>query len=136
MYKMFEQTEGGKMKDSGKRQPFITGAVRDTDEGKPRPDLISPFFEERLGNWLALGSLKYSERNWERGIPISRCYASLRRHLMQWGQGQADEDHMAAAACNVMFIIHNEEAVKRGILPDDINDMPKYKKETNETKCS
>jgi len=115
------------MADSGKREEFKSGAVRDTAEGKPRPDLISPFFEERLGAWLELGAAKYSDHNWTKGIPISRCYASLRRHLMQWAQGRDDEDHMAAVACNVMFIIHNEEAVKKGLLPDSMDDMPDYK---------
>ena len=31
-----------KVQDSGKRQDFGTGSVRDTNEGKPRYDLISP----------------------------------------------------------------------------------------------
>jgi hypothetical protein len=35
------------MQDSGKREAFESGAVRDTAEGKPRPDLISPFAAER-----------------------------------------------------------------------------------------
>jgi len=115
-----------RVKSSGKEQQFQTGAVRDVSEDKPRPDLISPFFEERLGNWLMLGAKRYADRNWEKGIPISRCYASLRRHIMWWNQGKTDEDHLAAIACNIMFIIHNEEVVKRGILPPEIDDMPKY----------
>jgi hypothetical protein len=41
------------MNDSGKRQQFSTGAVRDSNEGKPRPELISPIAEERLAAWLA-----------------------------------------------------------------------------------
>lgn len=114
------------MHDSGKRQKFNAGAVRDTSDGKSRPDLISPFFEMRLGNWLMLGAKKYNERNWEKGIPNSRCYASLRRHICQWVIGNQDEDHLAAIACNIMFIMHNEEAVKRGLLPKEIDNMPKY----------
>jgi len=114
------------MKDSGKRQQFNDGAVRDTADGKSRPDLISPFFMMRLGNWLMLGAKKYCERNWEKGIPNSRCLASLMRHICQYVMGNQDEDHLAAMACNVMFLMHNEEAVKHGILPKEIDDMPKY----------
>lgn len=114
------------MRDSGKRQQFNDGAVRDTADGKSRPDLISPFFMMRLGMWLMLGAKKYSERNWEKGIPNSRCFASLMRHICQWLIGNKDEDHLAAMACNIMFLMHNEEAVKIGILPPEIDDMPNY----------
>ena len=114
------------MQDSGERQSFETGAVRDSAEGKSRPDLISPFATERLGNWLLLGSKKYSERNWERGIPVSRTIASLHRHLMKYQQGSKDEDHLAAIMCNAMFILHTEEMVKRGVLPESLLDMPDY----------
>ena len=114
------------MHDSGKRETFSTGAVRDTADDKPRPDLISPFATERLGQWLQRGALKYAERNWERGIPISRCIASLERHLMKFKQGAKDEDHMAAIMCNAMFVSHIEEMIKRGVLPKELADMPDY----------
>ena len=45
------------MNDSGKRQSFGKNmAMRDTADDKPRPDLISPFAEERLGHWLRMGA--------------------------------------------------------------------------------
>lgn len=55
------------MKDSGKRREFPTGSVRDSIEGKPRPELISPIAEERLALHCAKGAEKYSDRNWEKG---------------------------------------------------------------------
>lgn len=122
-------TEENTMHDSGTRQSFTTGAVRDTAGDKPRPDLASPFALERLGEWLRLGAVKYQERNWEKGIPISRCVASLSRHLMKYQQGARDEDHMAAVMCNAMFILHNEELVRRGVLPAELDDMPRYEAE-------
>lgn len=114
------------MQDSGKRQEFEGGAVRDTAEGKSRPDLISPFAAEREGDWLAKGASKYAERNWEKGIPIARCIASLERHLMAYKQGKTDEDHMAAIRCNAGFVLHFEEMIKLGLLPPTLNDMPHY----------
>ena len=76
------------MTDSGKRQSFGKNmAIRDTTDDKPRPDLISPFAEERQGHWLRMGAVKYAERNWEKGMPFSRCVASLKRHLMKYQQG-------------------------------------------------
>jgi len=114
------------MNDSGERQEFDTGAVRDTAEDKPRPDLYSPFAEERVGQWLAKGAEKYAERNWEAGIPISRCWASLCRHKMAYQQGKRDEDHLAAIIFNAMAIMHYEEMIERGVLPALLDDMPAY----------
>jgi hypothetical protein len=120
------------MHDSGNRQLFASGAVRDSADDKPRPDLVSPFAMERLGEWLRLGAQKYKERNWEAGIPISRCVASLSRHLMKYQQGARDEDHMAAVMCNAMFVIHLEEMIRRGVLPADLLDMPTYRRPAEE----
>jgi len=114
------------MNDSGERQEFTTGAVRDTSDDKMRPDLYSPFAEERVGDWLMLGAEKYEERNWEMGIPISRCWASLCRHKTKWQQGQRGEDHLAAIIFNAMAIMHYEEMIKRGVLPEELDDMPVY----------
>jgi hypothetical protein len=119
------------LKDSGKREQFSTGAVRDTATDKPRPDLISPFFLERLGEHLRKGAIKYQPWNWAKGIPSSRCYESAMRHLMRYAQGYTDEDHLAAAAFNIMAIIHNEETacnetVSMAEPTDHINDMPKF----------
>lgn len=114
------------MHDSGSRQSFSTGAMRDTAETKSRPDLISPFAEERLGEWLRKGALKYQEFNWALGMPMSRCLASLCRHLMKFKQGVNDEDHLSAILFNAMALIHYEEMVKRGWLPSELNDLFNY----------
>ena len=51
------------MHDSGKRERFASGAVRDTAQDKPRPDLISPFALERLGEWLRIGAERRGQRH-------------------------------------------------------------------------
>jgi len=126
--------EEKEMKDSGTRQSFETGAVRDTTEGKPALELISPIFERRLGLWLDKGAQKYAPRNWEKGIPIERSLASLKRHVNAFQEGRKDEDHLAAIACNIMFIIHTEEMVERDMLPEELAFNPNYiqKEFTNE----
>lgn len=123
--------QGFKVEDSGERQSFSTGAVRDTSANKPRPDLISPFFLERLGEQLRKGAVKYAEWNWAKGIPSSRCYESAMRHLLQFAQGLTNEDHLSAAAFNIMVIIHNQEVKRRNValcLGGDrgVCDMPKF----------
>ena len=95
MAQSFIREIGGKMHDSRKRQKFASGAVRDAAEGKPRPDLISPYANLRIGEWLREGAEKYAERNWEAGMPISRCVAS--RCADTWRRskmGRTDEDHL------------------------------------------
>lgn len=91
---------------------FETGAVRDSNEGKSRPDLISPYFTERLGFRLAEGAKKYDENNWKKGIPDEAFLESLERHLVAYKMGKTDEDHAAAIAFNIMGIIHNQEVRK------------------------
>ena len=128
------------VKDSGNRERFATGAVRDTANDKPRPDLISPFFMMRLGEHLRKGANKYTEWNWAKGIPSSRCFASCMRHMMQYAMGKRDEDHLSAAAFNIMAIIHNEETdgkaalVETGTISSErtLNDMPKFKEMKHE----
>lgn len=125
------------VKDSGERQSFETGAVRDTATDKPRPDLLSPFVMERIGNHMRKGAQKYSAWNWAKGIPSSRYYESLMRHLMKYAQGQRDEDHLSAAVFNLMGLIHNEELCGQSIelmlsdgtfqsLPDELLDFPVF----------
>lgn len=123
------KTKEENMEDSGQREKFTTGAVRDTAEGKSRPDLISPYAQMRKGQWLRLGAEKYDERNWEKGMKISRCVASICRHLFQYMMGLTNEDHLAAIAVNVEFIMHYEAMIERGILPKELDDMPKYEQQ-------
>lgn len=107
---------------------YEDGGQKEEHGSRMRPDLISPHFLERLGYRLEFGTRKYSERNWERGIPSSALFASLKRHLVQWMQGQDDEDHLGAVAFHLMALIHNEEAVKKGLLSDKYLDLPWYEK--------
>lgn len=116
------------IKDSGKREDFPTGAVRDTEEGKPRYDLISVPALTRLAHHLRKGAEKYSARNWERGMDYSRLYSSALRHLMQWASGDRDEDHLAAVLFNVMALTHFDALGRT-----DLDDIPYYKKVSNES---
>jgi hypothetical protein len=51
---------------------------------------------------------------------------------MQYAEGDRTEDHLAAAACNVMFIMCTEHMVEQGMLPANLLDMKDWnKKETN-----
>jgi hypothetical protein len=115
-----------KVKDSGTRQKFKTGAVRDIQQGKGRFDLISPIFLRRLARHYENGAVKYGDRNWEKGIPIGRFLDSAIRHLNEYREGLRDEDHLAASAWNIACIIHVEEMIERGLLPKELMNIPSY----------
>lgn len=112
------------------KEQFSTGAMRDKAEDKPRPELVSPFAIERLAYWLRDGARKYSDRNWEAGMPTERTVASLLRHIMKYMQGDRQEDNLAAIMCNAMFLLDVDEKVKRGILPESLLNLPTYPKAT------
>ena len=114
------------VKDSGERQEFSTGSVRDTQTGKGRYDLISPFVEERDAKHMENGARKYNPRNWERGQPVSRYIDSAKRHINKFQQGLKDEDHLAAARWNLACIMHTLEMIERGLLPKELDDLPDY----------
>ena len=106
-------------KDSGKREEYASGMRRDTQEGKPRFDLLlvdgvgfQDQFLTRFAALLARGADKYGERNWQLASSneeLQRFRASALRHMFQWACGEEDEDHAAAVAFNLMAY----ETIKR-----------------------
>jgi hypothetical protein len=103
-------------KDSGIRQEYDSGMHRDTQDGKPRYDLVIPLKmnNNMLKRWAELmerGMTKYGYRNWEKADSeeeMLRFKASAWRHFIQWSNGEVDEDHAAA----VLFNIQSFEYVK------------------------
>lgn len=106
---------------------FKSGAQRDTQTGKLRYDLISPLANYREAQIFGKGAVKYGDRNWEKGMPLSRCLASALRHLHQWLMGETDEDHLGQFAWNARAMVHFDEGMKRGLYPLELDDRPKYK---------
>lgn len=90
------------IKDSGERTAFATGAVRDMHEGKG--DMVSIPWEAilRLSRHYEAGAKKYGRFNYQKGIPLSSFIDSAMRHLAKYLCGCDDEDHLAAAAFNVL----------------------------------
>ena len=91
-------------KDSGKRVEFPSGMNRDTDENKPRYDLIDEPMLTRWAELMARGAVKYGEDNWKLANSeeeLKRFRASGFRHFMAWIRGDEDEDHAAAILYNI-----------------------------------
>lgn len=110
--------QGFVTKDSGQREEYPSGMRRDTQEGKPRYDLVDREFLKRWAFLMARGAAKYSEENWREANSeeeLKRFKASALRHVFQWLDGDEDEDHAAAVAFNLAAA----EYVKTKLQPSD-----------------
>ena len=98
------------VKDTGVRQEFASGMVRDVTTGKVQHwrALTGPMFD-RWSEHLTKGAAKYPDvcpgvPNWTlaKGAPEEfRFKESALRHFVQWYRGETDEDHAAAVFFNI-----------------------------------
>lgn len=95
--------------DSGDRTLFMSGAVRDMSENKG--DMVSIPWEAvlRLSRHYEAGAKKYERWNYRKGIPLSSYIDSACRHLAKYQCGCDEEDHLAAAAFNILGAMLVEE---------------------------
>jgi hypothetical protein len=114
------------IKDSGNRQKFSTGAQRDIQTGKGRFDLLPPAAILAVARVFEEGAKKYEARNFEKGMPLSRFIDSALRHLFKHIEGYRDEPHMAQCAWNILAYIHTATMINRGILSEELNDLPNH----------
>lgn len=131
--------------DSGKREEHTTGAVRDIRHGKGRFDLISVVANRRLAKVYEGGAVKYSPRNWEKGMPVSRFLDSAKRHINDYEMIRLyeregisleqlppdvnpHEDHLAQAVWNLFGIMHMEE------VKPEMDDLGKVEEKEEEEK--
>jgi len=111
------------VKDSGKRQEFQTGSKRDTRDGKGRFDLIPTYPLRRLARHYENGAIKYGDRNWEKGQPLSRYLDSANRHLIGVLEGLTDEDHASAVSWNMFAYVATCQWIEEGKLPAELDDL-------------
>ena len=88
-------------------QEFETGAVRDTG-GKGRMDLVPWCAIRRVSRHMEDALTHYPERNWEKGLPMHSMVDSAFRHLAKYVEGMTDEDHLCAAATNLLMAMWTE----------------------------
>lgn len=114
---------GYEVKDSGKRQEFGTGAVRDVQEDKGRFDLIPPEPTWALAIHFQKGAIKYGDNNWAKGIPLKRYLDSAKRHLVEYEMGLSEENHLISAIWNLYCLYATQIRIQNGELPETLNDM-------------
>lgn len=94
--------------DSGQRQQFESGMVRDTADGKPRYDLIPIMPLRRLAELYTRGAVKYGDCNWQKANSaeeLQRFKSSAFRHFIQWLDGDTNEDHAIGTVWNIFAVL-------------------------------
>ena len=94
------------IKDSGERTEFSTGAKRDIQHGKGRMDLLPWYGIMEVSKHCEEGADKYGEHNVDKGIPLHSLCDSAARHLAKFIAGETDEDHLRAAAWNLLWALN------------------------------
>ena len=94
------------IKDSGERTEFKTGAVRDMKRGVGRMDLLPWYGIMEVSKHCEEGAEKYGEHNVDKGIPLHSLCDSDARHLAKFIAGETDEDHLRAAAWNLLWALN------------------------------
>ena len=107
---MLERDTDFVVKDSGTRQSFASGMVRDTQNGKVNYLRImdGPMYD-RWAVHLSKGAEKYPDirpgvANWTLAAgeeEMARFKQSAARHFHQWLRGDTDEDHASATFFNI-----------------------------------
>ena len=97
------------IKDSGARTEFSTGAVRDMKRGVGRMDLLPWYGIMEVSKHCEEGAAKYGEHNVDKGIPLHSLCDSAARHLAKFIAGETDEDHLRAAAWNLLWALNQRK---------------------------
>jgi hypothetical protein len=114
----------GVIVDLQKNRQFDTGAQRNESAGKGRCDLLPFAALLELSKHYEAGGKKFGDNNWMKGMPQSVFIDSGLRHLMQYAKGETDEDHLRAAAWNILNALDQRERFKAGTLDPKLNNVP------------
>ena len=81
------------------------------NDGKLRWSLIDRESLEEMVKVLEIGSEKYDDHNWKKGLPFTEVSESLLRHMFAFMKGEDNDKesgklHLAHVMCNAMFLIY------------------------------
>jgi hypothetical protein len=86
-------------------QPVVSNSVGAKQSDTPcRFDLLPPEAMFAIAEVLKQGADKYGEENW-RGLTVRDNINHAIQHLYGWLMGDTAEDHLAHAACRVLFAL-------------------------------
>lgn len=99
---------------------MATKAVK-YEDGKLHIELVPPETDIAIAEVLGLMNYdlkKYPPNNWRKGLPYSKYYAALRRHLLAWWTGEDIDPesglpHLHHALCNLSFLSAQNDNPKK-----------------------
>lgn len=97
--------------EAQKEEEAEEGALR-YDSGKPEFHQIPLHQLAGVARVAMLGEIKYAKYNWAKGMPWSKCFDSLMRHMFKfWYNGEdydpeTNEHHLDHAICNLLYLKH------------------------------
>ena len=125
----------------GTEQLFPSGFRRNTDEEKTNYNLIHIPFLTRIANHLTKGAKIHGRDNWKLANSkeeLQRCEDAAFRHLMQYLDGERDEDHASAVVFNLMVAEYirerlpaQEPTILQVVVPENLN-IREYLKKFNQ----
>jgi hypothetical protein len=107
--RVVEQARPAREAREGTTAKFGTGAIRSDTCEEFRYDLVSPIGLREVARACAEGAAKYSDYNWERGMPVHDLLNHAIAHVYQYLAGDRREPHLGHAAWNLLAAIHSEE---------------------------
>ena len=128
-------SKGPLKRDSEGVRAYEGGSYRDRRPGKGIYKEIPPIALKRLAARYEYGELKYGQAGeFKKGLPVSDCWDSAMRHLVEYMAGDNSEDHLAAVAWNVFAMMYMETPpmakkwqdikVRRGLPTDEYSSYP------------
>jgi hypothetical protein len=111
------------LKDSGAREEFQSGSLRDKQEGKGAFHLVPSWVVWLVSRIYEEGAIKYAPRNWELGQPLSQYIKSTENHLAKLKVGLRDEPHASQIIWNMIGYIYTATLCKLGLRPKELSDM-------------
>ena len=118
------------IKDSGARTEFSTGAVRDMKRGVGRMDLLPWYGIMEVSKHCEEGAEKYGEHNVDKGIPLHSLCDSAARHIAKFIAGETDEDHLRAAAWNLLWALNQRKT------HPELDDLYSHKEKVEDTEST
>ena len=93
--------------------------LREDKSKKPDFTYLGMVYEAsaRIAQRFMFGEKKYARGNWREAQEVQTYKESATRHLFQYLSGQTDEDHLCAAAVNLILLMDIEEQNKKEEIP-------------------
>lgn len=90
--------------------PETGGRKDDSGPDKPRYDLIPTYPLRLLAELYSIGSRKYADHNWRKGLAFSRLFSAMMRHSwLWWGGEEVDptdgQHHLTSVAWNAFALL-------------------------------